>query len=401
MKKIYELKNARATLLTDAETALNEKNLDMYNAKMAEVKELNVEIESLETLEAENNKFAAPEGKGITVMGNMAKVDLTSKEYKDAFFHALVNGYTVKSGVGNEKLAPLYNALTETTGSPAGADGGFLVPIDFNNMINEERRQLIPLADYFNVENVSTLTGWRAVDTAPTTGFTAVDEMGTIPTDAQPAFKKVTYTLAKYALRLPVSSELINDNTANLQAYLAKWFARKGVITENTELMALLATLTPTNLTVGSEVDALKSSITLGLDPEIAKNAKILTNQSGFAYLDGLKGTDGRGLLQPDPTTGTPMIFKNHEVIVISDAFLPNRVVNIADATDGTYYPIYIGDFKAFGTLFKRNPLELASTNIGGNAWATDSVETRGIIRLDAQKMDTAAAIKREIFIAE
>ncbi|MNO10239.1 hypothetical protein D3C81_2339740 [compost metagenome] len=53
-----------------------------------------------------------------------------------------------------------------------------------------------------------------------------------------------------------------------------------------------------------------------------------------------------------------------------------------------------------FGTLFQGKTLEVASTNIGGNAWVTDSTEVRGIMRLDAQKMDSAAAIKREIFIA-
>ena len=51
-------------------------------------------------------------------------------------------------------------------------------------------------------------------------------------------------------------------------------------------------------------------------------------------------------------------------------------------------------------TLFMGKSLEVASTNIGGNAWSTDSVEVRGIMRMDAQKMDGEAAVKREIFVA-
>jgi hypothetical protein len=43
MKKLYELKNQRATLLTDAEKALNDKDMDLYNTKMAEVKNINTQ----------------------------------------------------------------------------------------------------------------------------------------------------------------------------------------------------------------------------------------------------------------------------------------------------------------------------------------------------------------------
>lgn len=399
MKKIYELKNQRATLLTDAENALNDKNMELYNSKMEEIKNLNTQITALEELENENSKFT---NTGITNIAGVTGLTINrdDDEYLNAFFYAITNGITPKNGVGNERVAPLYNALTEGGGTPTGSDGGFLVPISFNNMIIEQRRQLVKLADYFNVETVTTPTGWRAVDTTPTTGFAAVDEMGTIGTGDQPAFTKVTYSLAKYGLRVPVSNELLNDNTAGLQAYLAAWFAKKGVITENTKLLALLNTLTASNLTVGKEVDSLKKAITKDLDPSIAANSVIITNQSGFAHLDELVGTDGRGLLQPDPTTGTPMIFKSHQVVMLSDVQLPNRVVTTTGATKGTYYPVYIGDYKTFGTLFVGKTLEVASTNIGGNAWVSDSTEVRGIMRLDAQKLDGAAAIKREIFVA-
>jgi HK97 family phage major capsid protein len=400
MKKIYEFKNQRSTLLTDAETALNGQNMELYNAKMAEVKALNEQIAALEDLEVENNKFMKD---GITNLSGVTggTTERNDKEYLDAFFYAITNGVTPKNGKNDAKVAILYNALTEGGGTPAGKDGGFLVPTSFNNMIIEQRRQLVQLADYFNVEEVTTPTGWRAVDTAPTSGFDDVDEMGTISaTGDQPSFTKVTYSLSKKGLRVPVSSELINDNTAGLMAYLARWFAKKGVITENKKLLAALDTLTPSNLTVGKEVDSLKSAINKELDPDIALNAVIITNQSGYDYLDGLKDDVGRGLIQPDPTTGSPMIFKSKRIVLVSDAQLPNRVITTTGATKGTYYPVYVGDYKVFATLFRGKNLEVASTNIGGNAWATDSTEVRGIMRIDVEKLDTAAAIKKEIFIA-
>lgn len=397
MKKLYELKNQRSILLDAASKAVESKDMDTYNAKMAEVNALNAQIDALMEIENQTGKF--PAASGAPTLAEQGLTDRNDKEYTDAFLYALVNGFNPKNGVNNERLAPLYNALTEGGGTPAGSDGGFLVPVEFNNMINEQRRQLIALADLFNVENVTAPTGWRAVDTAPTAGFTAVDEMETIGTGDQPKFTKVPYSLSKYGLRVPVSNELLSDNTAGLMQYLARWFARKGVITENAKLKALLNTLTAKNLKVGEEVDDLKATITKDLDPAIAMNAVIITNQSGYAYLDSLKGADGRGLIQPDPTTGNPMIFKNKRIVMLSDAELPNRTVTAEGDTKGDYYPVFIGDYKTFGTLFRKNALEVASTNIGGNAWASASTEVRGLIRLDAQKLDDKAAIKREIFV--
>nr|WP_312578227.1 phage major capsid protein [Sedimentibacter sp.] len=393
MKKIYELKNQRAALLTEAETALNDKNMDIYNSKMAEVKNINTQISAAQNLEAEKAMF--DDLKNDNLNATVLTTDRNDKEYMNAFLHAITNGYTFKTGKNIAELKPLYNALTEIGVPPGGQDGGFLVPTEFNNMINEQRRQLVSLATYFNVELVKTSNGWRATDVAPTTGFGVVGENTAINAAGdQPLFAQVTYALVKYGLIVPVSRELMEDNTVGLMAYLARWFAKKGVITENTLLLGLLNTLVPVQLGDGTEIADLKAALTRNLDPSIALNAVVITNQSGFAMLDGFEDTTGRGLLQPDPTSGTPMLFKNKPVVEISDVFLPNR-------NDGTndLAPIYIGNYKQFGTLFRRDPLEVASTDIGGNAWRNDAPEVRGLIRLDAQIMDSAAAIKREVIV--
>lgn len=42
-----------------------------------------------------------------------------------------------------EGYEPLAKALTETGGSPEGADGGFLVPQDFDDMIHEYEKEYV------------------------------------------------------------------------------------------------------------------------------------------------------------------------------------------------------------------------------------------------------------------
>ena len=44
--------------------------------------------------------------------------------------------------------------------------------------------------------------------------------------------------------------------------------------------------------------------------------------------------------------------------------------------------------------LFIRKGLEMAATDVGGDAWATDSYELRGLCRMTAVTMDKTAAFK-------
>jgi len=223
-----------------------------------------------------------------------------------------------------------------------------------------------------------------------------IDEMGTVPNNSdQPAFSKVTYALAKRGLRIPISNELMQDEDANLMAYLGRWFAKKLVITENYLLIAALQTLTCTALTSGSITaeGAIKTILNKTLDPAISNAAVVITNQTGFDCLDQLVDDTGRGLLQPDPTNATQKKIFGHNVRVVSDAQLPNLSTN-------TYAPFFIGDMKEFATLFHKGTFEVASTDVGGDAWVKDLTEVRGIARLGVSKFDANAAVYKKLALS-
>ena len=348
----------------------------------------------MSALQASYNALKDGQQAGLTpVAGDQQpkglKAMLASNEYARAFVFALKHGITRKNGMGNENVKILFDALTETGNS--GADGGFLVPEDIDNSIRELRRDLNPLAPLFSEETVTAPTGWRVIDTAPSTPMPEIDEMGTVPNNSdQPAFGKVPYTLSKRGLRIPISNELLNDEAANLMAYLSRWFAKKLVITENYLLIAALKTLTASALVTGSITpdSAIKTILNKTLDPAISLSAVILTNQSGYDALDQLVDEMGRGLLQPDPTNATLYKMFGRRIVAVSDAQLPNT---------SNKPEFFIGDMKEFATLFRKEGFEVASTDIGGNAWATDSTEVRGIVRLGVSKFDTSAAVRRQL----
>jgi HK97 family phage major capsid protein len=339
-------------------------------------------------------------------VGEKVKARLKTPEYARAFVRGVSMGLRPNQPCPGDSLQTLYDALTEAGGTPAGEDGGFLVPEDVNTQINELIRQQDPLRALVTVETTTTSRGTRVVDNAPTKGLAQIDgelPAAGIPQDDQPMFRQITYTLASYGLLLPVSRELLADNTANLMAYIARWYAKKQLITENDIIKANLMLMTAQNIRPEDDKNAilqLRSLLNLALDPAISLRATILTNQDGFDYLDSLTDSTGRPLLSQDTMTGSYMLLKTRPVHVVSNANLPSRVVTATGATKGEYYPLYVGDFTQYMTLFVRDGLEFASTDVGAGSFEKNGVMFRGLTRLGGMRVDTDAAVRREIFIA-
>lgn len=393
-QKLYDLKHQRAGFLKNAQDALGRDDMNAYKTAMDQAAALVDQIDAQQALINEMARYqdGEPQGgiqpqqrdqlpKSVTDM-------LASREYARTFCMAMRLGLNPIVNRGDERISMLMNALQETGGSPEGADGGFLVPADMQTRINEVRRQQVALADYFTTEVTGSRTGFRIYDTAPTKGFTKVAEMGNISKDDQPKFQRVDFTVEDYALIVPLSNDLLADETAGLMAYLANWMGRKSVLTENINLLALLAALSATDIPAGEEMKGLKTALNTGLDPAISQTSVMVTNQSGYNVLDNLTDKNGRYLLQPDPTQPRRMLFAGRPVVALSDSLLAN---------ESEKAPVYVGDLSQYGTLIRRQNMELATTNIGGSAWGTNSTEARAIMRMDEIKTDGAAALKRTL----
>ena len=397
-QEYLELKAKRAGKLKEGEALLAKKDFDGHKALMGEVSKMNQELDAAEAQLAEEGRFAEDdEGmklrhkafqdkKADKAKGAAIDEIRRSNEYATAFVKALRNGVKVGKVLGMEGYEPLAKALTETGGSPEGADGGFLVPQDFDDMIHEYEKEYVDLSQFFAVENVRGLSGWRAVEQGKRKALPKIAEMGTIGKDDQPKFTKVTYTVDKYGDRLPVSSELLGDNTAGLLRYLAGWFGPKYILTKNTLLLALLTGLTTeVALTAGSEAKELRKALITKLNTAHSSAATLLTNQNGYAEMDGWEDKNGRSLLVPNPADPNVYRLSGRRVVYADNDLIP-------DVSEK--HPIYVGNFKALGTLFVRKGIEMAATDVGGDAWATDSYEIRGLCRLDAVTMDPNAGFK-------
>lgn len=280
-------------------------------------------------------------------------------------------------------------------GTPA--DGGYTVPTDILTKINSLKEATFSMLKLVSVESVKTNTGARTYKTRSTqTGFSAVDEGGTIAKKATPTFARVAYAIKKYAGYFPVTNELLADSDANIVQVLTEWIAGESQATANNLILTKLATKTPTNL---ANLDGIKNALNKTLGAKFKGTATIVTNDDGLQYLDTLKDSTGRPLLSPNPAN--PMQLRlSAGATAIPIEVVPNEIL----ATTDNKVPFLIGDFKEAITYFDRQQLSIKATDTASvtdlNAFEEDLTLFRAIEREDVQIKDAAAFVNGYITVA-
>ncbi len=374
-KKERELRAQMAQLKDEARRLVEEDKMPEAKAKAAEAKAMEEKIDLLVELDEEENRSGQEVGAGEAK--DQAEQE---KEYKSAFMKAF---RMQKLSSDDMSVLEVRNAMTEGS----AADGGLSVPQDIQTMINEFKRTLPDLTKLITVVPVNTNSGSRVFEqVAAMAPFANITGEGTddIADMGNPKLTAVTYAIKKYAGWLPVSNDLLKDSDQAIMAFLGRWIAKKSVVTRNSLILALAATLTPKTL---ADWKAIKKVLNVSLDPMLSANAALVTNQDGFQLMDTWVDGQSRPLLKPDITNPSAYTFGGKPIIV-----LPNSVL----ATTGTttkLAPCIIGSMADLITMFERQGHQIDSTNVGGTAFRKDNTEVRCIEREDTKFIDSAAAV--------
>lgn len=262
-----------------------------------------------------------------------------------------------------------------------GTNVGLTIPQDIQTTINTLKRQYESLEELVRVEKVGTLSGSRVYekwsDVTPLQNLDADDaEIGEI--DA-PKLTLIKYLIKRYAGIQTVTNTLLKDTAENILAWLTSWVAKKVVVTRNQAIISQLDKA-PKKATI-AKFDDVKDLMGK-LDPAIHMTSYFVTNQSGWVALSKVKTGTGKYLLEPDPTQPDHYTVLGHELKIVSDRWLPDVSGN---------HPLYFGDFSQAITLFDRENMSIATTNVGGNAFTTDTTKLRVIDRFDVQPTDSDA----------
>lgn len=369
---------------------INEKKTEIRNLiaadKLAEATEAEKELkdlqkkydmlDALDKEDLEEVKAQAAAGKA----GDFGK--------KNSIVKTFVNA--IRSGIRREPVSKEDMEILNSMREGSDPDGGLTVPADISTQIRELRRSEDALENEVTVENTSNIKGSRVYEVnADSVPFDTIDEESVFPDVDTPVLKKVEYAVKKFGGILKVTYELLKDSDTNIIAFLTNWAAKKCRATRNSLILKKLNEMTSGFEVEVTDVDGLKNIFNVELDPAIAAGSKIITNQSGFNWLDKLKDKDGDYILQKDPTQPTRrLLFGSYPVRVVS-----NRTIKNSDGK----VPLYCGNLKEALVLFDRENMTIDISAEAGDLWKKDQTGIKVRERLDCQIIDDSAVVKAEI----
>ena len=367
MKKSVELLEKIENVKNEISVLRNNGELDKAHAKLEEIKNLRAELEVERELEVEDVK-------NIT----LKPVDMAKVEAKNINKEEVFNSAVKKSALSKVKSVALTEAENNILSEQTGADGGYLLPVGFINEIELLKRQYLPLKQYCRILPVSVPTGSMPLGTATKQGLIDFTS-GTDIAQADISFEQVAWNLKTYGQIIPISSNLLEDQTLNLPAYIGYEFAKSSVLSENAKILSIMANAKAVS---GADYNAITQALNKELDPAISANAKIFTNQDGFDYLDTLEDKFGRPLLNVSLADATKKMYKGREIVVLSNAHMPSIAGKLT---------FYVGDMSQAIAFFDRGVLEMASSVDAG--FTTNTVLTRIVERFDVASMDSEAMV--------
>lgn len=395
LEQINDKKKEVKNLVTDGE-------LDKAKEAKEELKALQEKFDLLYDLEDEEHEEIEDK-----VNKGAAKVIAGGKMDKKNLVKSFVN--IVKAGFlhreANEEDVTVYkDALTsDATPDDDGETGiGVTIPDDIRTDIIALRRSEDNLEQYVNTEGVTTKTGSRNIEVdAESIPFDNIDEAADFPEMDEPVFRQIKYAIKKKGGILKMTAELFEDTAINIMAYINKWIAKKTKATRNAMILKVLNEMTAGKEVVVSNIDSLKDIFNEQLDPAIAATSIVVTNQSGFNYLDKLKDSDGNYILQKDPTQQTKgkLLFGEYPIVKLSKKTMKSTPILAEDGKTVTGYkhPIFCGDLHEAVTLFDRNVITIDINDKGAGLWERDQTGVKVRDRFDVQPVDEDAVKKGEI----
>ena len=307
------------------------KDVTKANSLLDEADELQKEFDTLERLEKSKK-------------ANVPEFPIIEKKEKADGFQVLNKLFSRKALSDIEKSALI-------TGTSAENGENYLLPEDVKLEINELRKTYMSAKDIVTVVPTFALTGSENYEAGMPSGLTSFSDGEEVPEEKAPKFIQKTFTIGWHGKLIPISRILVGAEKAGLMSYLNNWFVKNAIITENAAIFDKLKTGYGTAKELSDWV-ALKHSINTDLDPSCKLNGLIVTNQTGFDFLDLELDNIGRPILQPNPLDATELRFQSLPIIVFPDSQLAN--------IDDTHAPIFYGDVKAGCKFIDYQNLEFA-----------------------------------------
>lgn len=220
-----------------------------------------------------------------------------------------------------------------------------VIPKELITPVFQLKQSNYNLAQYATVKQVSSGSGTYPIATSQRSAVLATKaELADIADVDANMFTEVPFDVKTRAGKIALSNEVVEDAEVDIVGEVKTQLQQLVDNTDNAQIMSLLTGASFAKATA-TNIDDLKKIFNVTLDPALSK--MWLVNQSGFNYLDTLKDSEGRYLLQPNPTAPSGFTLLGAPVVMISDKLMANN-------TDGTF-PVIVGDLSQAVAVFRRN----------------------------------------------
>ena len=380
---IIEMREKRAKLWNTMEgfldTHRNEKGVlsaedDVTYADMEQdLNDLSNEIRRMERRDAMEAELSKPVSKPIKETPE--KPAVAEKTGRAS------NAYCEDFGRHLRGKHPIHNVLSESV----DADGGFLVPEEFEH-------QIITGLDDMNVirsiARVITTHHDRKIPLAVGRSVATWTAENDAFTESNPTFGQKQIDTFKLTDLIRVSSELLQDAEFDLEGYIAAEFARAFGVAEEQAFCVGTGTNQPTGIFTadGGEVGVTAASaaaitadelisLVYALKSPYRRNARFLMNDATVSLIRKLKDGNGAYLWQPSVQAGQPDKLLGYDLY--TSPYAPTVAADAFAVAFGDFQNYWIGD-RAGRTVQRLNELYATNGQIG--YVATERVDGKVIL---------------------
>jgi HK97 family phage major capsid protein len=390
MSKILELRQKRSDLWDQARNflethqdtngGLSAEDVVAYDAMEAEVIKMGKNIERLEAANALTGEMKALQQMPL-VSPLTPQKGRASDAYRAEFWNAL-------------RGKPVTDSLKESV----DADGGYLVPDEFEHQLIEALESQNIMRRLATV--IRTASGERTIPVVASKGDAAwVDEEALIP-ESGDTFDKVTLSAWKLATMIKVSQELMQDSAFSIEAYIAKEFARRIGAKEEEAFFGGDGTKKPTGLLSNAQVGKTVSSPTAitfddlidlyyALNEPYRGAAVFIANESSVKNIRKLKDANGQYIWQASVKEGEPDRILGRPIF--TSRFMPTMAAGEKAVAFGDFSYYWIAD-RQNRTFQRLNELYATTGQVG--FIATQRVDGKLILPEAVQVLAMAAASK-------
>lgn len=253
-------------------------------------------------------------------------------------------------------------------------EGAPLVPSEIVTPIFRTNENSVDLASYVNKKSVSTKSGSYPIAKNNNAILATKEELAEIG-NVDAGITAIDFNVTTKAGKIYLSSELVADSNFDVESEVKAQLERLVMNTNNQNIMNLLNKLEAKTAT---DLDGIKHIYNVDLDPSLEK--MIIVNQTSFDYLDTLKDTDGRYLLQYSVADPTQSTLFGAKIVVVPDTVL-KPVEGEVD--------MFMGSLFDYVALFQRDEVTAKWTNFDSYSEGLSV-----ILRNDYKVVDSSAMVK-------